>query len=333
MTHKKHLTMFLVDHLWIILLFVVAPVGFMLLYLLLSDAPTQDALYYIFLSLVILFSFLAYRLYSTWNLYELFCSDKKDINEFIISEPKSNDEKRYKKLISKIRQIYLNDMRQLEEERKSHRLMIYRWVHQLKTPLSVIHLIAENQKTDEDYNKILHLARKIQYDLNQVLDLYKLEAIENNFHAERVNLYDMSKDCINELKSIFIEREVYPKLDIDKELFVYTDYKWIKFVLYQLLTNAVKYSDNGKSVVVFATKTDGLISLCVKDRGCGIEKSDLSRIFNLYFTGNNGRHREESSGLGLYMVKQILDYLGHSISVESTPSIGSVFTVNFNVVE
>ena len=181
--------------------------------------------------------------------------------------------------------------------------------------------------------KILQSSAQIQYDLDQVLDLYKLDALKNNFHVEKVNLYEMAKDCINELKNILIQYEIYPKLEVNKELFVYTDFKWMKFTLYQLLTNAIKYSNPKETVVVGTIKADHQISLCVKDTGCGIEKSDLSRIFDLYFTGQNGRYIKESSGIGLYMVKQILDYLGHSISVKTSPTCGTTFTIKFNTVE
>lgn len=110
---------------------------------------------------------------------------------------------------------------------------------------------------------------------------------------------------------------------------VYSDSKWLRFVLHQLLTNALKYSNAGKAITVRAYTTQTDIVLSVEDEGCGIQPEDISRIFNLFFTGQNGRLRGESTGLGLYMVKQILDYLGHSIQVESTVGIGSKFQIIF----
>ena len=160
--------------------------------------------------------------------------------------------------------------------------------------------------------------------------LYKLDAMENDFHAERVSLRQAAKDSINELKSSFIERGIFPKLEAEEQLVVYSDSKWLRFVLYQLLTNALKYSDAGSAIVVKAYDTPSDIVLCVEDSGCGIAPEDLPRIFDLFFTGQNGRLRGESSGLGLYMVKQILDDLGHSIQVTSSPGKGSRFQVLFS---
>lgn len=140
----------------------------------------------------------------------------------------------------------------------------------------------------------------------------------------------IAKNNINELKSNFIEKNIFPKLYIDENLTVYSDYKWLSFVIYQLLTNAIKYSDNGKSVFIKAYSENKKIILSIEDEGCGITKEDIPRIFDLFFTGQNGQLYGESSGLGLYMVKQILDYLGHLIEVESDTKNGSKFKIIFN---
>lgn len=208
--------------------------------------------------------------------------------------------------------------------------MIYRWVHQLKTPLSVIKLVAEKNKFEPDYKKILKSATLIQYDLDQVLNMYKLDSIKNDFQVQQINLRQIAKNNINELKSNFIEKNIFPKLYIDENLTVYSDYKWLSFVIYQLLTNAIKYSDNGKSVYIKAYSENKKIILSIEDEGCGITKEDIPRIFDLFFTGQNGQLYGESSGLGLYMVKQILDYLGHLIEVESDTKNGSKFKIIFN---
>ena len=141
------------------------------------------------------------------------------------------------------------------------------------------------------------------------------------------NLYEL---FCNENKKIEEFLLYFPKLHVDENLIVYSDYKWSSFVIYQLLTNAIKYSDNGKSVFIKAYNEDKKIILSIEDEGCGITKEDIPRIFELFFTGENGRLYGESSGLGLYMVKQILDYLGHSIKIESDIKFGSKFKIIFN---
>lgn len=326
----KHIQLFLADHLWIILLFLAAPVALPVFYLAVVEQAAQTVwLYYCFLALFVLVCFLLYRLYATWNLYELFCEDKAEIEDFLLHAPKGREESRYQALLLDFYRRYLTKLNDMEDARKQNKLMIYRWVHQLKTPLSVIQLIAQKNAIQQDYKKISQSAAQIQYDLDQVLNMYKLDAMQNDFHAERILLRQIAKDSINELKSSFIERAIFPKLDAEKELAVYSDAKWLRFVLHQLLTNALKYSDVGKTITVRVYSTETDIVLSVEDEGCGIQPEDIPRIFDLFFTGQNGRSRGESTGLGLYMVKQILEYLGHSIQVDSCVGNGSKFQIFF----
>ena len=327
----RHLHCFLLDHLWVILLFISAPVLIMVVYLTVISEPSDaSGWYYVFLSLFILLCFLLYRLYSTWGYYEILCDESKTLEDFLIREPRGREERHYRQLAQEQHRIYASRLTRMEERQNQNKIMVYRWVHQLKTPLSVIRLVSEAKKGDADCRRIAQSAEQMQYDLDQVLNMYKLDAIKNDFHAERVNLRGACKDCINELKGSFVTKEIFPKLEVADDLVVYSDSKWLRFVLYQLLTNAIKYSDEGGKVVLRADCTEDSVELCVQDGGCGIDPRDIGRIFDLFFTGQNGRLRGESSGLGLYMVKQVLDYLGHGVEVTSELGKGSTFTVRFN---
>lgn len=138
--YYKHIKMFLLDQLSVIILFLLSPIVFAVFYLNISDITW---LYYYFLSIFILLCYLAYKLYKTWNLYELFCNENKKIEEIFIYNPKCREEYHYKKLISHIYNFYSEKINHMEDEKQQNKLMIYRWVHQLKTPLSVIKLVAE----------------------------------------------------------------------------------------------------------------------------------------------------------------------------------------------
>lgn len=325
----KHVQLFLLDHLMIIMLFLFAPLGFTSSYILLNG-NVKDLFYYVFLSIFALLCYLGYRLYSTWNFYELLCSDKVLPEDFLAVKPRCKEEKHYRLIVKQLYDLYLSDVENQKEIQRTNKTLIYRWIHQLKTPLSVIKLVSENHKSESDYKKIVQSANQIQYDLDQILNMYKLDDIKNDFHTEKVCLYDISKECINDLKNNFISNGIYPKLNIPSNIYVYTDLKWIKFCLYQLLTNAIKYSDTGASVYVYVENEGNRICLHIKDEGCGIDKTDIPRIFDQFFTGKNGRLRGESSGLGLYMVKQILDYLGHDIEIKSIKDEGSNFSIIFD---
>ena len=186
---RKHIRLFLADHLWIILLFLAAPVALPVFYLVVVEQAADAAwLYYCLLALFVLLCFLLYRLYATWNLYELFCNEQSELEDFLLHAPKGREERRYQKLMLAFYRRYLAKLSHMEDDRKQNKLMIYRWVHQLKTPLSVIQLIAQKNGLQADYKKIAQSAAQIQYDLDQVLNMYKLDAIQNDFHVERISL-------------------------------------------------------------------------------------------------------------------------------------------------
>lgn len=102
----------------------------------------------------------------------------------------------------------------------------------------------------------------------------------------------------------------------DTGLEVLTDGKWLQLAVEQLLSNAVKYAPGGK-VSVYARGED----LVVEDNGAGIPTEDLPRIFEKGFTGGNGRLEGQSTGIGLYLCREICRRLGHTLSVESQPAV------------
>ena len=105
--------------------------------------------------------------------------------------------------------------------------------------------------------------------------------------------------------------------------------KWLKLVIYQLITNAIKYSDKGHTVLVRAMKKENHVFLSVIDTGLGIEKAEIKSIFDLFYIGKNGRNTADSSGIGLYIAKKVIEYLGHVIEVESIINQGTTMTIVF----
>ena len=106
---------------------------------------------------------------------------------------------------------------------------------------------------------------------------------------------------------------------------VVTDEKWLSFVVEQLLSNALKYTPQG-TVSIYLE--DG--SLCIRDTGIGIAPEDLPRIFERGYTGCNGRSDKKASGLGLYLCRRICNNLGHNLTAESTPGVGTLMKLDLN---
>lgn len=329
MINKKHFDLFLRDHTWVILLFLCSSLSSMIVFITMKDGGIGEQIYYAFLPVVILLLFLGYRLYVTWNYYKLILKDADNIDQFMVAESHCGEEENMRNVIQRMHALTSAEILRLEETQSTQKTMIYQWVHQLKTPLSIIHLITQNHSGEEDWIKIRKAVGEIQYDLKQLLSLYRLDKLESDFSAEKTQLYQVAANCINELKSSFIEHEAYPRLAIDPDIHVYTDPKWLGFILYQILTNAIKYGGDHNHIIISAAENNETVLLSVQDFGSGINKEDIGRIFDLFFTGQNGRVHGESSGMGLYMAKKAADFLGHELTVESEPNKGSRFTILF----
>lgn len=325
----RKLKLFLLDHIWVIISFIIGPVGFFSIYFILYNLTLKDFMYYIFLNIFILTLALLWRFYVTKDIYELFENNSENIDSYTILNPKCKQTEAYQKLFHKIRLLHKNTYNTLTEDKKNQKLMIYQWVHQIKTPLSVIKLLAEKQKQNSDFVQINKSIIQIQYNLDQILNIYKIDAIENEFITEKVYLNQICKQSINDLKSYFISNKIYPKLDISSEIYVYSDAKWLKMVIDQLLSNSVKYSPPNSSVTINSFLENQNIILEIKDNGYGIPTSEQSRIFDLFFVGEKTRQSGESSGIGLYIVKKILFHLGHNLTFYSEEHSGSRFVITF----
>lgn len=263
------------------------------------------------------------------RVYGKFLLKSELLNDYLIDEPRSGFEENYNLMIEEM--IDNNNRREImqKQDKKLQKVMVYRFVHQMKTPVSVLKLILEKHSEEGEYKKIRRNISALEYNLNQMLDVYRLEEFKNDFVSEKVMLKNVSKDCINGLKDYFIASQIYPKLDIDDDIYVYSDSKWLKLIIHQLLTNAIKYSDNGQSVTVRAKKEEDRVILSVIDEGIGIENADLRNIFELFYIGKNGRNNADSSGIGLYIVKRVTEYLGHKTEVESEVGKGTTVRIIF----
>ena len=289
----------------------------------------EETVYFSFLVFFVLVLFFLVRFYKMGRVYGKFLLKSELLNDYLIDEPRSRLEENYNLMIEEM--IENNNKREImqKQDKKLQKVMVYRFVHQMKTPVSVLKLILEKHSEEGEYKKIGRNINALEYNLNQMLDVYRLEEFKNDFVSEKVMLKNVCKDCINGLKDYFIASQIYPKLDIDDDIYVYSDSKWLKLIIHQLLTNAIKYSDNGQSVTVRAKKEENRVILSVIDEGIGIENADLRNIFELFYIGKNGRNNADSSGIGLYIVKRVTEYLGHKTEVESEVGKGTTVRIIF----
>lgn len=217
-----------------------------------------------------------------------------------------------------------HELEALHEEKRQDLLNYYTlWVHQVKTPLSALRLILQSSRQEgtlpeETLDALAQELFKIERYVEMVLGYLRLDTMSSDLQLERCDLHALVSQALKKFAPQFI----YQKLSLDFHDFdnrVITDEKWLLFVLEQLLSNALKYTKQG-GVTIFMDQNDVLY---IRDTGIGIQPEDLPRIFERGFTGRNGRVEKTSSGLGLYLVKQVLDRLLNRIEIESQPGKGT----------
>jgi OmpR family two-component system sensor histidine kinase YxdK len=169
--------------------------------------------------------------------------------------------------------------------------------------------------------------------LKTVLYSSRLSLFEKDYQIERIPINTFIKELVKENKSLFFQFKVYPNMIMnDQDLYILSDKKWIKFVIEQVLSNALKYSsEKSNKVDIRLAKQNEQVILTITDYGIGIPEQDVKRVFEPYFTGVNGRKYHESTGMGLYLVKEILNRLAHDFSIDTEINKGTSFSIIFNV--
>lgn len=228
---------------------------------------------------------------------------------------------------------YTEEIEMLKDEKRMEFNFIQQWVHQMKTPVSVLQLIFQKEKENMDealQQNIQEELEKLQQGLELALYQSRLQKFDRDFLVEQVYLHEIVRQSIQEFKSSFIRNQVFPDLKIDKDIKIATDTKWFRFVLNQIISNAIKYSKSTSDKIYFTAKQlPGKRQLLIRDTGCGIPSQDIQRVFDPFFTGINGRKFHESTGMGLYLSKEICNALGHQLHVSSEENVGTTVTITF----
>ncbi|WP_155590097.1 sensor histidine kinase [Lysinibacillus cavernae] len=305
-------------------------VGFiMVLYALDGFRNIDTAIYSFCISLVLLASFLLVR-YLMRQRYLLKITQLPTAMEDVLQKnAKTPEAMQTEKYMHELYRLYQHELHSLYASQKRHDQFMNQWVHQMKTPISVIELLLQDDRPLEKKNVQEEIDR-LRRGLDMVLVNARLENFEDDMQVERVALKAIVTATVNENKRLFITKRVFPEIHIEDDLIVASDSKWLRFILGQFVTNAVKYTfEANKKIVISAIEKDGYVQLAIRDEGIGIPASDLSRVTKAFFTGENGRKTGESTGMGLYLAKEICEKLGHELAITSEVGNGTMVTVTF----
>jgi two-component system, OmpR family, sensor histidine kinase YxdK len=287
------------------------------------------SLYAAILSGCLLMGYLVYRYLTHRNFYKRLEEPQASLDEFLEIDSGAPIARELHQLLKNQYRLYQSDIQQYQLKLKNHIQFINQRVHQMKTPLSVIHLMIQ----DEDESKFTAIADELdrmKKGLDMVLYTARLDEFVHDFYAEMLPLEKLVRSVTSNQKRLFIRNRVFPSLQVDEGLSIASDEKWLSFVLTQIITNAVRYTkEENRKIFLKGFKRGVNVILEVQDQGVGIPESDLPRVFDPYFTGENGRNFQESTGMGLFLVKQICDKLGHTVEIESMLNRGTIVRIIF----
>ena len=191
------------------------------------------------------------------------------------------------------------------------------WAHQIKTPIAAMRLTLQGEDTPAARRLMTELGRVEQY-VDMALTYLRLEEGGSDYVIRTCAVDDVVCAAVRRFAGEFIDRRI--ALDYTPvEWETVTDGKWLTFVVEQLLSNALKYTGQDGTVRIYREGDD----LCIRDSGMGIAPEDLPRVFDMGYTGQNGRLDRRSSGIGLYLCRRICRNLRHEIRIESVPGAGT----------
>lgn len=293
--------------------------------------------------------------------------------------PTTAEQQEVSNAIRAIHQNYIRRLHTQQMEHETQQQFLSQWIHNLKTPISIIDLTTQKQVIElseaiEALSSVSEENEKLHHSVEQLLSLIRLENFAKDYVPEQIDLKEETKQIINGLKNQFVINHVFPKLNIlVEDTQVFSDRKWHKLMLEQFISNAVKYSNQSKITeqseqlkqmeqsiqsekpnylehtiqpelpkhmeeeqeetikqvwITLVAEENGLC-LSIKDEGIGIPEYDLYRIFEPFFTGDNGRKVSSATGIGLYIADTVARRLGHKIEVASTVGEGTTISIHY----
>ena len=247
----------------------------------------------------------------------------------VMPAPDQAEEQVYYQLLKMAGKSMLERISEVERERGEYRAYIEQWVHEVKTPITALKLLCENNRSPFSRDVLVEL-ENINRCAEQALYYARSEHTEKDYSIREMNLADVVHGAIADNK--YLLRQCDMTITVDNlELVVYADDKWVRFILNQIISNAVKYhSPQHPTLHIFAERLGDQVLLSIADNGIGIPESDLPRIFEKGFTGQNGRTIHSSTGIGLYLCKRLCDKLGIGLAASSSDK-GTTITLSFHI--
>lgn len=270
-----------------------------------------------FLLFITLFLYDYFRKYFFYKeiLSKLDLLDEKYLICELVSKPNFLDGEILYQMLYEINKSMNENIRDYRSKINDFKEYVELWIHEVKIPLSALILYTHNKKTSKALVKEIN---KVDNYLEQILYYIRSENTEVDYIIKEVDLNKVIREVMLKNKDVLLERNIDIISDVNN-IKVLTDYKWLEFMINQVISNSMKYMRDidDKKIEIKAYKQNKHIVLEILDNGMGIPASDIGRVLNKTFTGQNGRKVPGSTGMGLYIVNNLCKKLGHKLEIDS----------------
>ena len=247
----------------------------------------------------------------------------------VMPMPESAEEQVFYQILKLAEKSMLEQIGAVQRERQEYKEYIEQWVHEVKTPITAMKLLCENHRSEITRDLLVEVEQVNRFT-EQALYYARSEHTEKNYTIRETRLSDVIHDAIADSKYLLRKNHVTVVVE-DEGKSAYLDDKWVRFILNQIISNAVKYRTEQPLLRFSTAQKRNQVILSVEDNGIGIPPSDLPRVFEKGFTGQNGRNVHSSTGIGLYLCKRLCDKLGIGLSVCSQgkgTTVSLIFLIN-----
>lgn len=257
--------------------------------------------------------------------------DKKYLISEVIEEGTFTESKLIYDVICKSNKAMNDEIGEFKRGINDYREYIELWVHEIKTPIATCKLLIENNESPLT-ESIGEEVCKLENYIDQALFYTRSNTIEKDYIIKEMSLSSCVNKVLNNNADALIKKRVKISLG-DLEKIVYSDSKWIEFILGQIISNSIKYMNKEhKELKIYYNESSKYVILNIEDNGAGISEKDISRVFHKGFTGENGRKFGKSTGIGLYLCKKLCKKLGLDINLVSEEGnftrVSIIFPIN-----
>lgn len=328
------LSRYLKDKLYFIILFLTF---LSLIILLLVGFKVSLELIIVIISLLVIFAILVLIIeyLKKRNFYNEFINivdklDKKYLVIEMLNPPNFQEgEILYNKLYG-INKSMLENIKNYEISMNDFKDYIEMWIHEVKIPLSSLVLMLHNNKNNIS-SKMVDQVNRLDNYVDQVLFYVRAENAEKDYLIKKTYLNKVINKIALKNKDYILENNIdFNVLNCEKK--VLTDSKWLEFIIDQIINNSIKYKREIASsfIKIYTEENNEELRLIIYDNGIGIDAKDLPRVFDKTYTGTNGRLKSKSTGMGLYIAKNLCEKLGHKIAIESKVNEYTKVIITFN---